>query len=76
MSMQWWNEMEMETPIFVGCSKTDHDTFMNAHGSSEVLKSIGKVVSITKFSKLYKVLVSIVIEQHIRWVMRSPLPMI
>lgn len=62
--------------IIVGCHKMDHDTFMNAHESSKLFKPIGKIVSVTIFSNFYKVLVSIVIEEHLRWVMRSPLPMI
>lgn len=62
LSMQWWHEVEMENPILLGCRKCDHDTFMNAHGSFEVLQSVSKVVSVVIFSKLYIMLVSIVIE--------------
>lgn len=66
--------MDIKTPIFVRCNKTDHNTFM-AEASSEVLESIDKVVPVTIFFELYKVFVSIM-EQHIRWVIMSPLPMI
>lgn len=51
VSMERWHEVQMESRIFVRCNKIDDDTFINAHGSFEFLESIGKVVSVTIFSK-------------------------
>ena len=75
-SMQWWHEVDMEHPILLRHNKCDHDTFMNAHGSPEALQSISKVEFVIMFSEPYIVLVSIVVKQHIKWVMWSPLSMI
>ena len=66
LSVQWWHEMQIKACISIGCSKMNHQAFMNTQRSSEVLQSIHKIKFVTISSNLYKMFFYIVIKRYIR----------